>query len=544
LPGSEVETIGKGTWMDKIANSIINRERNLGRSLELIKVESGLGASGIPHIGSMADAVRSYGVSLALRNLGYTSDLVAYSDDMDGLRKIPSGFPPWLSEYIAKPVSTIPDPEGACHRSYGDHMTDSLLKGLDSIGVKYVFQSAVDAYQRRMFLDQIDNILRQSKPLGQKIAKLVGQEKFVEALPYFPICESCGRLYVARAEKYLSEEKKVSYSCIGSKVGNNYIHGCGHTGEANIVKGQGKLAWKVEFAARWAALDIRFEAFGKDIMDSVRVNDWVSNEILAFPHPFHVKYELFLDRAGKKISKSAGNVFTPQKWLRYGTPESLILLFFKRIVGTRVIGLEEIPSLMNEYDFYEDIYFGKIREENSSKLAKINGIYQYVNHLEPPKFPEVHVPFEFLIQQASLFPLEERVEKVFLRLVKYNMAGEKTNGLIRRITLASNWIEDKITHRRQVVDISLSPNERRALDQLIDMLRSYIGSEGKPDTPLILQTKIFEIARSNSIQPKEFFKLLYKLILHTDKGPRLGNYAVDLGLQRTCEILTEHLKLA
>jgi lysyl-tRNA synthetase class 1 len=279
-------------------------------------------------------------------------------------------------------------------------------------------------------------------------------------------------------------------------------------------------------------------------MDSVRVNDWVSDEVLAFPHPFHVKYELFLDRTGKKISKSVGNVLTPQKWLRYGTPESLILLFFKRIVGTRVIGLEEIPSLMNEYDFYEDIYFGKIREENSAKLAKINGIYQYVNHLEPPKFPEVHVPFEFLIQQASLFPLEERVEKVFQRLVKYNMAGEKTNGLIRRITLASNWIEDKITHRRQVVDISLSPNERRALDQLIDTLRSYIGSEDKPDTPLILQTKIFEIARSNSIQPKEFFKLLYKLILHTDKGPRLGNYAVDLGLQRTCEILTEHLKLA
>ncbi|HYY67928.1 MAG TPA: lysine--tRNA ligase [Nitrososphaeraceae archaeon] len=544
MPGSEIETIGKGTWMDKIADSIINRERNLGRCLELIKVESGLGASGIPHIGSMADAVRSYGVSLALRHLGYTSYLLAYSDDMDGLRKIPSGFPSWLSEYIAKPVSTIPDPEGDCHRSYGDHMTDSLLKGLDSIGVQYIFQSAAEAYQRGMFLDQIDNILRQSKPLGQKIAKLVGQEKFVETLPYFPICESCGRLYVARAEKYLSEEKKVSYSCIGSKVGNNYIQGCGHIGEANIVKGQGKLAWKVEFAARWAALDIRFEAFGKDIMDSVRVNDWVSDEVLAFSHPFHVKYELFLDRAGKKISKSAGNVLTPQKWLRYGTPESLMLLFFKRIVGTRVIGLAEIPSLINEYDFYEDIHFGKIREENSAKLAKISGIYQYINHLKPPKFPEIHVPFEFLIQQASLFPLEERVEKVFQRLVKYNMTKEKTNGLIRRITLASNWIEDKISNQQWVVGISLSQNERRALGQLTDTLRSYIGSEENPDTPLILQTKIFEIARNNSIQPKEFFKLLYKLILHTDKGPKLGNYAVDLGLKRTCEILTEHLELA
>ena len=110
------------------------------------------------------------------------------------------------------------------------------------------------------------------------------------------------------------------------------------------------------------SLDIRFEAFGKDIMDSVRVNDWVSNEILSFPHPFHVKYELFLDRSRKKISKSTGNVITPQNWLRYGTPESLMLLFFKRIVGTRVIGLQEIPFLMNEYDMYEDIYFGKISE--------------------------------------------------------------------------------------------------------------------------------------------------------------------------------------
>jgi lysyl-tRNA synthetase class 1 len=542
LPNPNIEIIGKGTWLDKIADSLVSRERRLGRPLGLIKVESGLGASGVPHIGSMADAVRSYGVSLALMNLGYNSELIAYSDDMDGLRKIPGGSPPWLKEYIAKPVSTIPDPDGGCHRSYGDHMTDSLLKGLDTLGVKYIFQSAADAYRRGVFLDQIDTILRQSRLLGQKITQLVGQKKFVEALPYFPICESCGRLYVARAEKYLSEEKKVSYTCIGSNIGNSYIPGCGHTGEADIVKGQGKLAWKVEFAARWAALDIRFEAFGKDIMDSVRVNDWISNEILSFPHPFHAKYELFLDRTGKKISKSVGNVFTPQKWLRYGTPGSLILLFFKRIVGTRVIGLEEIPSLMSEYDLYEDIYFGRILEENTAKREKINGIYEYVNHLKPPGSPESHIPFEFLVQQGSLFPLEERVEKVFQRLVKYKMARERTGGLVKRITLASNWIEDGVSVGHQVFDIILSPNERKAVGELIETLRVFIGSEQRPDTPLVLQTKIFEIARSNRIQPKDFFKLIYRLILRTDKGPRLGNYAVDLGIQRTCEILTERLR--
>jgi lysyl-tRNA synthetase, class I len=541
LQSADREIVGKGTWMDKIAYSILNREKNLGRPLKLLRVESGLGASGIPHIGSVADAVRSYGISLALKNLGYNSELVTFSDDLDGLRKIPEGFPPWLKEYIAKPVSSIPDPLGSCHGSYGDHMTDSLLKGLDTIGVKYKFLSATEAYRRGTFIDQIDTILRRSKNLGRKIVKLVGQEKYIETLPYFPICESCGRLYVARAEVYHDEPKIVSYNCIGSKIGKNFVPGCGNTGEAAIAKGQGKLAWKAEFAARWMALDIRFEAFGKDIMDSVRVNDWVSNEILSYPHPLHVKYELFLDRTGKKISKSTGNVLTPQKWLQYGTPESLMLLFFRRIVGTRLIGLQEIPLLMNEYDFYEDVYFGRISERNIAKRMKIKGVYEYVNHLKPPKFPEDHITYEFLVQQGSLFSLHEREEKVLQRLERYKMIRKKTGSLIRRIRLASNWIEDKIIDGHQVLDISLSTNEKKALTELVETLRSYVGAEDKQNTPLEVQTKIFEIARNNEVQPKDFFRLLYNLILHSDRGPRLGNYVIDLGIQRTCEILTASL---
>jgi lysyl-tRNA synthetase, class I len=541
LQSTDREIVGKGTWMDKIAYSILNREKNLGRPLKLLRVESGLGASGIPHIGSMADAVRAYGISMALKNLGYNSELVTFSDDLDGLRKIPVGFPPWLKEYVAKPVSTIPDPLGSCHGSYGDHMTDSLLKGLDTIGVKYKFLSATEAYSRGTFIDQIDTILRRSKNLGRKIVKLVGQEKFIETLPYFPICESCGRLYVARAEVYHDEPKSVSYNCIGSKIGKNFVPGCGNTGEAAIAKGQGKLAWKAEFAARWMALDIRFEAFGKDIMDSVRVNDWVSNEILSYPHPLHVKYELFLDRTGKKISKSTGNVLTPQKWLQYGTPESLMLLFFRRIVGTRLIGLQEIPLLMNEYDFYEDVYFGRISERNIAKRMKIKGVYEYVNHLNPPKFPEDHITYEFLVQQGSLFSLREREEKVLQRLERYKMIRKKTGSLIRRIRLASNWIEDKIIDGHQVLDISLSTNEKKALTELVETLRSYVGAEDKQNTPLEVQTKIFEIARNNEVQPKDFFRLLYNIILHSDRGPRLGNYVIDLGIQRTCEILNASL---
>ena len=130
------------------------------------------------------------------------------------------------------------------------------------------------------------------------------------------------------------------------------IAGCGHEGEVDIKSGEGKLTWKSEFAARWKALDIRFEAYGKDIADSVRINDRICREVLCFEPPSHAKYEMFLDKGGKKISKSAGNVFTPQVWFHYGSPQSLLLLMLKRFVGTRTLDVSDIPAYMNEMDYF------------------------------------------------------------------------------------------------------------------------------------------------------------------------------------------------
>ena len=532
--------IGKGTWIDKVADSLIKREKMLGRNLDLIRVESGLGASGIPHIGSMGDAVRAYGIAMALKNFGYDAELIAYSDDMDGLRKVPAGLPDWLKEHLAKPVSSIPDPFGECHISYSAHMSNLLLEGLDRVGVKYRFQSGAEAYKKGVLVSQIDTILRNNVRLGQKIVELVSQEKYNEILPYFPVCQNCGRLYVAKAEKYFPDEKKVLYTCSGTKIGKEDLKGCGHIGEVDVQKGEGKLAWKVEFAARWQALNIRFEAYGKDIMDSVRVNDWVANEILGYSHPLHVKYEMFLDAGGKKISKSAGNVLTPQMWLKYGTPESILLLLFKRITGTRHVGLDDIPALMDEYDIYEDMYFGKVREDNQSKLTKIKGIYEFINHLKPPIQSAVHVPYRVLVQQASLFPRDERAEKVYERLTKYGVVKEKTDNLIKRIELASNWSEDLFSEEEKF-EIEMTDNYKKAIAELIQSLKSFIGSEQKPDTPKNLQSKVFDIARDNKIEPKEFFTLLYKMLINSDRGPRIGNYILDLGLERTSNILQRYL---
>ena len=531
------EIIGKGTWIDKLASAIIKREKDIGRSLELILVESGLGASGFPHIGSLGDAVRAYGVALAIKNLGYDSKLIAYSDDLDGLRKIPSGLPEWLSDYIGKPVSNIPDPIGQCHDSYGSHMSSLLLDALDRLEINYKFLNAAKVYGSGMLTNQIDVILSHAPDLGNKIEEIVGQSKYKESLPYFPICESCGRLYVAHAEKYIREEKKVSYICNGTKLGNNDVKGCGYTGEIPISVGKGKLAWKVEFAARWSSLDIRYEAYGKDIMDSVRVNDWVSDVVLHYAHPLHVKYEMFLDKGGKKISKSTGNVLTPQVWLRYGTPQSLLLLLFKRITGTRQVGTDDIPSLMEEYDTCEDIYFGKKKEDNEEKLIKTKGLYEYVNHLKTSDKLLQHVPYMLIVQQASFFSGADRIKKIFDRLVKYKVATELTFDLEQKIQLACNWSDDHILTEK--FDVVLTEKEKMIIRKILESLE-IANSESNLD-PEKIQQMIYETSKENEEQPRKIFKLMYKMLINADSGPRLGGYISDLGLNRIHSLLDSYV---
>ena len=527
---SEHEIIGKGTWIDKLASELLEREKTLGRNLDVLKVESGLGASGVPHIGSLGDAVRAYGVKLALENLGYKSELIAYSDDLDGLRKIPAGFPDSLEEHLAKPVSLIPDPYG-CHDSYGMHMSSILLDGLDKVGIKYEFKRAIDTYKQGLLKDQIHTILQNSTKIGDKISELVGQEKYQKYLPYFPVCANCNRLYTAESTEYIIDEKKVKYRCHDTEIGSKMIKGCGHEGEADITKDLGKLAWKVEFAARWTAFDIRFEAYGKDIMDSVKVNDWVADEILECPHPHHVKYEMFLDKGGKKISKSLGNVITTQKWLEFGTPKSILLLLYKRITGARELGFEDIPSLMSEYNELEDIYFGRIKMDNQAKVTKLKGLYEYVNLLNPPKQSSTHINYRLLIELTKIFK-ENREERVMKKLLDYGVIKEESIEIENIIKLAGNYSDE--FDQQEKIEIELDDSTKKALKILVETL----GADKEPED---IQNTIYQIAKSNNVQPKDFFKILYQIILGTSRGPKIGPFISDIGRKQVAKTLSEYL---
>jgi lysyl-tRNA synthetase class 1 len=538
---SKEKIIGKGTWIDKLASELIEREKILGRKLDLIRVESGLGASGIPHIGSLGDAVRAYGVKLALENQGYKSELIAYSDDLDGLRKVPEGLDVDVDN-IGRRVSIIPDPFGSCHDSYGSHMSSLLLDGLDNLGIKYIHKTAYETYNEGLLNNQTLKILDERKKIGDKIEELTGQQKFQTSIPYFPECHNCKKLYTTKSYKYIKDEKKVLYRCKDSDIGyvperdkdkdkNKKYFGCGHEGESIIGKDLGKLAWKVEFAARWKAFDIRFEAYGKDIMDSVKVNDWISDEILDFNHPHHVRYEMFLDKGGKKISKSLGNVITSQAWLKFGSPESILLLLYKRITGARELGFDDIPGLMNEYNELEDTYFGRIKVDNQAKLTKLKGLYEYVNLLNPPKQSSIHINYRLLIELTKIFK-EDRNERVMKKLMDYGVIKNPEPEIEKLIEIAGNYSDE--FDEQEKTEVNLNDISKKALGILVTALQ-------EEEEPEDIQNTIYQIAKANGVQPKDFFKILYQIILGTSRGPKIGPFIIDIGRKQVAKTLSEYL---
>jgi lysyl-tRNA synthetase class 1 len=529
------ESIGRGTWYDKMAAEIVERERKLGRSMDLIRTEMGLGASGFPHIGSLGDAARSFAVTLALREQGYDSELVAFCDDKDGLRKVPAGLPDSLEKYLGFPVSAIPDPFG-CHESYGRHMSELLLDALDKCGIEYNYMSAKEIYEKGLLNEEIRTLLLNAKKVGEIVKEEVGQERYVEVLPYFAVCGNCGRLYTTKASEFLHNENKVAYVCEGMEIKGKWIQGCGFKGEADVSKGEGKLTWKSEFAARWKALDIRFEAYGKDIADSVRVNDRICREILHYEPPSHARYEMFLDKSGRKISKSTGNVFTPQVWFRYGSPQSLLLLMLKRFVGTRTLDVSDIPSYMGELDDLEDVFFGKRSAKDEREAAKLKGLYEYVWSLKPPARPSVHAPYNLLTYLAKVAPKGSEGQFIAEKLQSYGYLQESQKpdaDLRMRVEYAFNWIKD--FEEIKETTVSLSDEERSALTDLIEVLKVE-------DEPEKIQNHIFNVAKNHDLQPGNFFRTLYMILLGVPQGPRLGPYLLTMGKQNVTNALERVLK--
>ena len=529
------DVIGRGTWIDKLALSVLDRKDKLeGEHPEIIRTESGLGASGFPHIGSFADASRSYGFKLAIEDLGRKSEYIAFADDMDGLRKVPAGTPPELKEHLGKPVSMIPDPWG-CHESYGQHMSSLLISAITQAGIECTPTSANKLYTSGKMAPQVRKILVQAKRAGEIIEKTTGQEKYLEVLPYHAVCKQCGKIYTTKAISYDENRDRVEYICEGDEIQGKLLDGCGYHGWSDIIKGEGKLTWKVEFAARWDLLQIDFEAFGKDIFESVMCNDQICREIFEYEPPTHARYEMFLDKEGSKISKSAGNVFTPQTWFRYGSPQSLALLTFKRMTGSRTLSVDDIPVYMKELDYLADVHFGDIKESNPARKRKLNGLFEYCWYLKTPEKKSIQVPYSLLVNLISVAPESAYEEFLETRLVEYGYLkdGSSIKDIHDRVQYAANWVND--FSQLEDITVELDEKQKAALKQLTYSLKELKEAED-------IQSSIFETARKNDIKPRDFFKLLYQILLNADRGPKLGPYIHTIGIEQVINTIKRNIE--
>jgi lysyl-tRNA synthetase class 1 len=242
---------------------------------------------------------------------------------------------------------------------------------------------------------------------------------------------------------------------------------------------------------------------------------------------------MFLDKGGKKISKSLGNVVTSQKWLTYGTPESILLLLYKRITGARELGFEDIPGLMDEYNELENIYFGKTKVDNEAKLVKSKGLYEYVNLLNPPKNSSIHVNYRLLIELCKIFK-DHTVEHVVSKLIDYGTIKETNPHIEKLIGLAKQYSADFVETKIPATKITVDDSAKDALRQLADLLSKNEKIED-------LQNSIYSIAKENQVQPKDFFKILYQIILSANRGPKIGPFIEDVGKKKVADIISKYI---
>jgi lysyl-tRNA synthetase class 1 len=246
----------------------------------------------------------------------------------------------------------------------------------------------------------------------------------------------------------------------------------------------------------------------------------------------HVQYEMFLDRGGRKISKSAGNVFTPQVWYRYGSKESLNLLIFKRFVGTKSGSVEDIPVHMDELDDVEDVYFGRKNAGDDLERYKQTGLYEYAHMLKPPEEPETHVPFNLVVKLARVAPRGSEAGFIRSKLEEYQYLKETSRGLEERIKRALNWVQD--FEEDEAEKIELDDAQREMIRAVAERLRGAVSVEE-------YQAVVFDVSRALDVKPRDVFPLVYRILIGRPQGPRLGPYVELMGKETVIKELERSL---
>ncbi len=492
-----------------------------------ITLETGFGPSGPPHMGTFGEIARTMFVRYALEDMGYKTEIISFSDDMDGLRKVPSGFPETLQAFLGQPISKVPDPFG-CHESYSAHMNAQLADMVDLAGAKVNFKYSSEEYKTGTLNEEIKIILKNFNALKKIVASDYAIEKQRTWFPFFVICEKCGNIYTTRIIDVDADKAEIKYSC-DQKF--DTVKGCGHLGVTSALNGHGKLPWKIDWAARWHALDVNYEIYGKDLIPSANISDRICTDIFKWKPPKHMFYELFLDEEGLKISKSKGEAINPTEWLKYGNIESLYYLFFNKPQSAKRISIKRLPRYIQELQRIEHDYYTKKQKE---ELGNEKTIYHFLtNFLPPEKMPE-RIDFSFLVDLVSALGIREIpiIRQYVLKNDNYNLENAEIDAEIEK---ALNFYRDHLRGDEKEITPDDIGFEFKVLEDFARflMLSDWTGED--------IHKKTYEIANTFSIEVRQLFKTLYLILLKQERGPRLGNFVKVLGQSYVANEITKRL---
>jgi lysyl-tRNA synthetase class 1 len=483
--------------------------------------ETGYGPSGLPHIGTFNEVARTSFVRHAYAELtgGAPTRLIAFSDDMDGLRKVPDNVPnqALLAENLGKPLTQIPDPFGT-HDSFAHHNNAMLRHFLDRFGFDYEFVSATDCYTSGQFDEVIRKVLRGFDAIMGVMLPTLREDRRKTYSPVLPISPTTGRVLQVPVEVIDAEAGLIAFDDEdGSRV------------QQSAFGGAAKLQWKVDWAARWVALGVDYEMAGKDLIDSVVQSGKIARVLGGRP-PEGFNYEMFLDEKGEKISKSKGNGLSLEEWLRYGSEPSLAFYIYREPKRAKSLHIGVIPRAVDEYWQFREKYPEQPVEQQLGNP---------VHHIHAGKVPESTLPLTYglLLNLVSLPGVADKdTAWKFVQRYAPGTSPETAPELDELIGLAVNYARDFVAPTLQ----RRPPNEIEAgalrdLDSELAKLPADASAED-------IQTQVFEVGKRHPFDSlRGWFQALYETLLGSSQGPRMGSFIALYGIDNSRKLIAEAL---
>ena len=508
-------------WPFVEAKKMLRERKSFIEKKGKIILQTGYGPSGLPHIGTFGEVARTSMMVNALKNLtDIPTEIITFSDDMDGLRKVPENVPnqELLNKNLHKPLTQVPDPFNK-FKSFGEHNNEMLKNFLDKFNFEYNFKSSTTMYKDGTFNSALQIILDNYQGIMNIIIPTLGKDRQKTYSPFLPICPETGKVLEIPVLEIIKEKSKVIFDNNGKKL------------EVSIFDGHCKLQWKVDWAMRWFALDVDFEMYGKDLIESAILSSKII-KLIGKTNPSGFAYELFLDEKGEKISKSKGNGITIDQWLEYASPESLSLYMYQNPKRAKKLYKEIVPKTVDEYlDFIE-----KAKTQNELQLL-MNPLW-HVHSGEIPK-EEIIMSFSMLLNlvEASNANSKELLWK-FVKKYKNNILEKEYPIFDNLINYAIKYFNDVIKLKKNYKN----PNkeEKIALEALINTLNKC-NDEMSPED---IQTLIYSAGKENGYSEnlRDWFKLIYEVVFGDENGPRMGFFISFFGVDETKKLIKEKIK--